>query len=78
MLLTNYIHSLLTPFMCFTTNQFAKKFEFLANLTTYFVNMCNISSKSLSKSVKWSLRPFPKEQPEKGGEIYARSHLISL
>ena len=39
-------HSLLRPFLCFTTNQFAQKFEFLANLITYFVKMCNILSKS--------------------------------
>ena len=33
--------SLLRPFLCFTTNQFALKFKFLANFE-YFVNICNI------------------------------------
>ena len=41
---------------------------FLANFITYFVNICNIYKvKSLSKSVKWSMRQFPSEQSEGGG-----------
>ena len=35
-------YSLLRTFLCFTTNQFAQKFKFLANLITYFANMRNI------------------------------------
>ena len=37
-----FTYSLLHPFLCFTTNQFAQKFEFLANLITHFVNIYNI------------------------------------
>ena len=37
-----FSYSLLGPFMCFTTNQFAQKLEFFANLVAYFVNICNI------------------------------------
>ena len=29
-------------FMCFTTNQFAQKFNILSNLIAYFVKICNI------------------------------------
>ena len=36
------VYILLRPFLCFTTNQIAQKLIFLANLITYFVNMCNI------------------------------------
>ena len=36
------IYSLHRPFRCFTTNQFAQKFNFLADLITYFVIICNI------------------------------------
>ena len=31
-------YSLLSPFLCFTTDPFAQKFKFFANLITYFVN----------------------------------------
>ena len=31
-----------SPFLFFTTNQFKQKFNFSANLITYFVNMYNI------------------------------------
>ena len=55
----NYI---IRPFLCFTNNQFAKKMEFLANLITYYVNICNLLSKLFSKSVKWAMRPFLKAQ----------------
>ena len=51
-------YSLLCPFLCFTTNQFAQKLKFVANLIKYFVNICNI--------YYWSKRRFPKEQPELG------------
>ena len=34
-----FVYIELRPFLCFTTNQFAQKFKFLANLITYFVNM---------------------------------------
>ena len=48
--------------MCFTANQFAMKLKVLANLITYFVSICNTyEGKLLSNSVKWSMRPFPKE-----------------
>ena len=44
---------------------FAQKFKSLANLITYFVNMCNyLLSKTLSKCVKWSKPPFSKAQGE--------------
>ena len=36
------LYSLHCPFLCFTTNQFAQKFKFLANRITYYVNMYNI------------------------------------
>ena len=35
-------YSLLPPFLCFITNQLAHKFKLVANLITYFVNICNI------------------------------------
>ena len=35
-------YSSLRPFMCFTTNQFAQQFKFVANLITYVVNICII------------------------------------
>ena len=57
-------YSLLHPFLCFTTNQFAQKLKKMVNLNTYFAIMCNIY-KVKSKSVKWSMQPFPKES---GGE----------
>ena len=38
----NMLYNLLRPFLCFTTNQFAQKFKFFANLMTHFVNICNI------------------------------------
>ena len=38
----DYAYSLLRPFLFFTTNQFAQRYIFLANLITYFVNICNI------------------------------------
>ena len=34
--ITEYDYSLLRPFLCFTTNQFAHKLKILANLITYF------------------------------------------
>ena len=42
----NFLYSSLRPFLCFTTNQFAQKLKFLANLITYLVNICNIYFKS--------------------------------
>ena len=35
-------YSLISFFLCFTTNQFAQKFKILANLIIYYVNICNI------------------------------------
>ena len=38
----NRAGSLLRPFLCFPANQFTQKFDFLANLITYFGDMCYI------------------------------------
>ena len=56
-----YTCSSIGSFMYFKTDQFAQNF-FFVNLFSYFVSICNIYEvKLLSNSVKWSMRPFPRE-----------------
>ena len=47
-----YLYSSLRPFMGFTTNRFAQKFNFLTNIIIYFVNICYIHMYILSEIIK--------------------------
>ena len=71
--LTHLKYDVVVLFIIFSTPSYAsqpislKRNKKMANIITYFLNICNIYYvKSLSKSVKWSMRPFPIESPEKG------------
>ena len=48
-------YSLLRPFLCLTTNQFARKFKFLANLITYYERKKDRSYITIIKEFSGSL-----------------------